>query len=195
MAPPRTREAALHGGSPERSAGHANGTDSTTKVGIRRNSGRGGHAPRAALAIASKRAQTPRQAWIEWLSPTFSGNESCYFTGTYSDAYGAPYGLMLPRNVVKDWKRFIEGDTGFLDLDKRKYIIGIEKHAYRDILHLHGIIEGPFTADERRYLKLCWQASQRGFCKPLPVLDGCASYVTKYALKGDTESFEWRLTT
>lgn len=130
---------------------------------------------------------------MDWLAPTFAGNESCYFTGTYSDAYGVPYGLMLPRNVHKDVLRFLDGDTGFLDLSERKYIVGVERHQFRDVLHWHGIIEGPFTKDELRYLKLCWQASQRGFCRALPVLDGCASYVTKYALKGDTDSFEWRL--
>lgn len=132
-----------------------------------------------------------QRAWVEWLAPTFAGTESAYFTGTYSDTYGVPHGLMLPRNVHKDVQRFVQ-DTGFLDLDSRRYICGVERHLYRDILHWHGIIEGPFTSDELRYLKRLWQL-ERGYAKVLPVQDGCASYVTKYALKGDTDSFAWRL--
>lgn len=196
---PETAEAALHGGSSQiTNANHH--ADSTTRLRPRRNAHRCGtwHDPESggakpAAAGAGGRPATVRDTWVRWLAPHFADNDSCYFTGTYSDDYGVPYGLMLPRNVVKDWLRFLDGDTGFLDLTERKFIIGIEKHAFRNVLHFHGIIEGPLTEDERRYLKLCWHASQRGFCKPLPVLDGCASYVTKYALKGDTDTFEWRL--
>lgn len=196
----RTEEAALHGGLPENNHAATLHADSTTHSRPRRNAGRcgtwrGPESGRAkpAAAGAGGRPATVRDTWIRWLSPHFADNDSCYFTGTYSDAYGFPYGLTLPRNVMKDWERFLEHSTGFLALGDRRYIVGVEKHAYRDILHLHGIIQGPFSDDDRRYLKACWQGSDRGFCKPLPVLDGCASYVTKYALKGDTDSFEWRL--
>jgi hypothetical protein len=133
-----------------------------------------------------------RDAWVNWLAPVFADGEAAYFTGTYSDEYGYPHGLMLPRNVHADVRRFLLDRNGFADLSDRRWICGVEKHAYRDILHWHGIIEGPFTDDERRYLRWLWQG-ERGFAKVLPVQDGCASYVTKYALKGDTDSFEWRL--
>jgi len=139
----------------------------------------------ASLIMA--RGATPRDAWIAWLSPVFQGNDSCYFTGTYRDDYGLANGLMLQRNVFKDWTRFLE-DAHF----HGRYIVAAEKHQYRDVLHLHAIIEGPHTADEMRWLKYWWQA-ERGYARALPVLDGCASYVTKYALKGDADAFEWRL--
>jgi len=128
-----------------------------------------------------------RSAWIRWLAPAFADNGSCYFTGTYSDAYGEPHGLMAVRNVMKDFGRWL----AWWDFGDR-YIIGVEKHRYRDILHLHAILEGPFTQDQMQLLKDFWQRD-RGFARALPVLDGCASYVTKYALKGDSDSFDWRL--
>lgn len=130
---------------------------------------------------------TPRAAWVAWLSPVFAGNDSCYFTGTYRDDYGFDNGLMLPRNVFKDFARYM-ASWGF----SGRYIVGVEQHQYRDILHLHGILEGPFTTEQRHWIKDYWEA-QRGYARALPVLDGCASYVTKYALKGDTDNFEWRL--
>lgn len=130
---------------------------------------------------------TPRDAWIQWLSPVFSGNDSCYFTGTYSDDYGYANGLMLVRNVHKDFQRFLES----FDFQGR-FIVGVEHHQYRDVLHLHGVLEGPFNREQLAWIKAWWQV-ERGYARALPVLDGCTSYVTKYALKGDTESFEWRL--
>jgi hypothetical protein len=124
---------------------------------------------------------------VSWLAPVFAGNDSAYFTGTYSDDYGESNGLMLPRNVHKDFRRYLASfDFG------GRYIVGVEQHRYRDILHLHSIIEGPFTAEQLTWLKRFWSV-ERGHARCLPVLDGCASYVTKYALKGDTDSFEWRL--
>lgn len=144
----------------------------------------------AVLQARDKHRGAPRdvrECWMRWLSPHFNDNEACYFTGTYSDDYGLPNGLMLARNVHKDWNRWLE-TWGF----DGKYIIGVEKHRYRDILHLHAILSGPFTEEQRIWLKRWW-SSDRGFARALPVLDGCASYVTKYALKGDTECFEWRL--
>jgi hypothetical protein len=132
-------------------------------------------------------AATVRTAWIDWLAPVFAENGSCYFTGTYSDEYGEPHGLMAVRNVMKDFRRWLaEWDFG------GQYIIGVEKHAFRDVLHLHAIIEGPLTLEQMRILKEWW-GRERGHARALPVLDGCASYVTKYALKGDSDGFEWRL--
>lgn len=130
---------------------------------------------------------TARDAWVRWLAPRFTPG-SAYFTGTYSDEYGIPNGLMLARNVHKDFRSFLvqQGLTG------HEFISGVEHHAYRDVLHLHAIIAGEFTDLDRRLLKAHW-AAERGHARVLPVLDGCASYVTKYALKGDTESFDWNV--
>lgn len=142
----------------------------------------------AATSLLLAPGCTPRDAWVAWLSPRFSDNDSAYFTGTYSDDYGFENGLMLVRNVHKDFLRFLRSNR----LAGRNFICGVEQHQYRDILHLHGIIEGPFSTEQRQTLKALWSA-ERGFARVLPVLDRCASYVTKYALKGDTDSFEWSL--
>jgi len=133
-----------------------------------------------------------REAWIDWLAPIFPAG-SAYITGTYRDEYGFANGLTLPRNVHKDVGRFINHEEGWLRIDDRRYICGVEQHRYRDILHWHGIIEGPFTADELRWLRRLWLLD-RGYARVLPVRDGCISYVTKYALKAnDSEAFDWRL--
>lgn len=132
-------------------------------------------------------ANDARDAWIAWLAPHFANNESCYFTGTYSDDYGMSNGLMLVRNVHKDFRRYLKS------FDYRgKYVLGVEPHAFRSVLHLHAIIEGPLSEQNRDWMKRWWQA-ERGHARSLPVLDGCASYVTKYALKSDSDAFEWRL--
>lgn len=136
---------------------------------------------------APDRAATAANGWVRWLSPHFPPG-SLYFTGTYSDDYGFPHGLMVPRNVHKDFRRFLV-DNGLMG---HEFINGVEHHRYRDILHLHAVIRGDFSDVERRLLKARWE-SERGFARALPVLDGCTSYVTKYALKGDTESFDWNL--
>jgi hypothetical protein len=138
-------------------------------------------------AATASEAATAREAWTAWLAPRFDRG-AAYFTGTYSDDYGLPHGLMLARNVHHDFRRFLveRGLTG------QEFINGVEQHQYRDVLHLHAIIGGDFTDLGRRLLKAEWEAS-RGYARVLPVLDGCASYVTKYALKGDTVNFDWNL--
>jgi hypothetical protein len=120
------------------------------------------------------------------LSPVFTEG-SIYFTGTYSDEYGMSHGCMLTRNVQKDFQRFL-GWVGF----GGAYIVGVEPHRERSVLHLHAILAGSFGSQQRDALQALWQ-TERGWAKALPVLDGCSSYVTKYALKGDSSAFEWRL--
>jgi hypothetical protein len=95
---------------------------------------------------------------------------------------------MLPRNVHKDFRSFLVAQG----LTDREFINGVEHHRYRDVLHLHAVISGEFSEWDRAWLKASW-AAERGHARVLPVLDGCASYVTKYALKGDTESFDWNI--
>lgn len=139
-------------------------------------------------------ATTARQGWIDWLSPAFAPSSpehnAMYFTGTYSDDYGLPNGLMLQRNVHKDFRRWLDKET---DLGEHDFVCAVERHAYRDILHLHAMVAGSFTADELLYYKRMWAAT-RGHARSLPILDGCASYVTKYALKADTDALDFRLT-
>lgn len=134
---------------------------------------------------------SPREGWIQWLQPRFlpSGDGHCaYFTGTYKDEYGYSYGLTLPRNVHKDFRRFLKE----VRLDSTDFICGVERHRYRDVLHLHAVVHGAFSAEQLRFLKRWWSVD-RGHARVLPVLDGCVSYITKYALKHDTDSFDWRL--
>jgi hypothetical protein len=136
---------------------------------------------------APARAGSPREAWLRWLGPRFPEG-SAYFTGTYSDDYGFPHGLTLARNVHHDFRRFILDR----DLQHHEFIVGVEEHRFRDVLHLHAVIAGDFTDLDRRLLQAEW-AVERGHARVLPVLDGCASYVTKYALKHDTTNFDWHL--
>jgi len=128
-----------------------------------------------------------RESWVSYLTPHFP-NGSCYFTGTYSDEYGFGHALMCPENVQKDFRKWLK--MWGISAD---YICAVEKHRYRDILHLHAVIAGDFSPEQLRFLKNDW-GLDRGFARSLPVLDGCVSYVTKYALKDSVESFDWRLT-
>lgn len=157
---------------------------------------------RGKLSVSESRDLTPRSAWIAWLEPYFADNDSAYFTGTYNDVYGLSHGLMLVRNVQKDFERFCE----WARIGDRDYVCGVEPHRERDILHLHAVIEGPFNEPQRRMLQSEWDSrswtcelngvvmkAPRGFARVLPVLDRCESYVTKYALKNDSDAFAFKL--
>jgi len=137
--------------------------------------------------VGAARSASPREAWQRWLAPRFPAG-SLYFTGTYSDEYGFSHGCTLPRNVHKDFRRWLL-ENG---LERCEFVCGVEPHAFRDVLHLHAIVAGDFSDLDRRLLGAAW-AVERGHSRVLPVQDGCASYVTKYALKGDTECFDWNL--
>lgn len=128
-----------------------------------------------------------RSVWLDWLNPFFREG-SVYFTGTYSDTYGYQNGLTLQRNVAKDVERFLKR----CGCDDAAYVIGVERHQFRDVLHFHGVFGPVGVSLDRDYLAGVWAAT-RGHCKALPVKDGCLSYVTKYALKGDFDAFYWRL--
>jgi len=126
-----------------------------------------------------------RAAWVEWLAPVFT--QGAYITGTYSDEYGLANGLMLQRNVHKDVRRFFDDVLG----DRTNaWVCAVERHRYRDILHWHGILAGEYGLEQLEILKDLWQL-ERGYARVLPVKDGCASYVSKYALKADTDAFDW----
>jgi hypothetical protein len=139
--------------------------------------------------VGDRRAERPSAAdgWVRWLAPRFKDG-SAYITGTYTDEYGFANGCTLPRNVHKDFRRFLK-ECG---AEGHDFINGVEHHQYRDVLHLHAVLKGPYDAGELEWLKAYWSA-KRGHARVLPVLDGCASYVTKYALKGDAEAFDWSL--
>lgn len=133
-------------------------------------------------------SDSPRQAWLSYLAPRFS--DGTYLTLTFADTPNDPTntrGLNHPEVVsrhIRQWLLNIGCESDF--------IFGIEPHRYRDILHAHGIIAQPTTQPQRDFLQQSW-ALKHGFAKVLPVTDGCVSYVTKYALKGNTECWDWNL--
>lgn len=131
---------------------------------------------------------SPRQAWLDYLAPRFS--DGTYVTLTFADTPNDPSntrGLNHPEVVTRHIHQWLS-DIGY-DFD---FIFGIEPHAFRDILHAHGILSLPTTPEQRDFLQASW-ATKHGYAKVLPVTDNCVSYVTKYALKGSTECWDWRL--
>jgi hypothetical protein len=124
---------------------------------------------------------------MEMLEPLFADSQSLYLTGTYCDEYGLAHGCMLTRNVHKDFFRFLK-EIGF----RGACVVGVEPHRDRDIKHLHAILRGPFVSEKITLIGRGWEDSGRGWARALPVLDKCVSYVTKYALKGDSDAFEFR---
>jgi len=118
-----------------------------------------------------------------------TGDGDAFFTGTYSDAYGYAHGLMKSHNVIADLRRFLLHQ----DLTDRDWVCAVELHKFRDILHLHALIAGVGSFDERVRLEHAWRVSGRGqqvTCDPL--LDRGVAYCTKYALKGQNAAdFDW----
>jgi len=148
----------------------------------------GSRRPALPPAAAPASRGTVREAWVGWLAPHFADGQPAYFTGTYSDDYGFAHGCMASRNVQKDFRRFLV-ERGLMG---HEFVNAVEQHRYRDILHCHAILAGDFAPSDLALLKAEW-AVERGHARVLPVQDGCASYVTKYALKGDTDAFDWWL--
>lgn len=136
--------------------------------------------------LTAAKADPVRDAWVGLIRDRL-GTDLTFFTGTYSDAYGLPHGLMLARNVQRDWARFLT-DVGLPDTP---FVCAVEAHKTgRDVLHLHALVHAPDLA----LLESAWQAD-RGFAKAVPCHDGGVAYVCKYALKrgmSDPCAFDWR---
>lgn len=142
----------------------------------------------AAAAARPLRADPVRDAWIEMLLPHFSDADCCFFTGTYSDEYGYPHGLMLPRNALADFRRFL-ADEGYQD---NAWVVCAEPHQCRPIWHHHALLAG-VDAAAGAHLKAAW-VSSRGWADAPPLHDGGVCYATKYATKSGNEVlFEWNL--
>jgi len=131
-------------------------------------------------------------AWAGMLAPHFANGQAVHFTGTYSDDYGYRNGLMLARNVQRDFRRFLK-DMGW---DDRAFCIGVEVHkSGRAILHLHALIGGSWDAAQRNHLKQAW-AMYRGHARATQVVtrEQCVEYAAKHCMKTDiTESFDFVL--
>ena len=125
------------------------------------------------------------EGWADLLAPMFATGGCCNLTGTYSDQYGYGHGLMLARNVIKDFRAFCR-DQGRLS---ESACIGVERHpSGRDVLHFHAIIGGDWTEQEMHDAEALW-ISARGWAKAKPIVDraGCIEYAAKHLLKQRAE--------
>jgi len=92
---------------------------------------------------------------------------------------------MLPRNVLKDFAAFWRS----LHRGPEALVCGVEHHpSGRQILHLHALLSGPYSASEREMLKAEW-GRHRGFAKATEIHDrmGCVEYAAKHLLKQHNE--------
>jgi hypothetical protein len=134
--------------------------------------------------------------WIDLLSPHFN-DDSVNLTGTYSDSYGESHGLMLSRNVMRDFARVIQAERPGVFLPS---CIGVElapqgRAAGRSILHFHAMIGGVWSEDDRARLEAYW-AYTRGWARAKSVSDagGCVKYCAKHLLKrGAADNFDFQL--
>jgi hypothetical protein len=132
------------------------------------------------------RVDPVRDAWVAMVRERMDGRSVCFFTGTYRDDYGYPMGLMKPRNVQRDFRRFLH-EQGF---DDTEWVCAVEAHRFRDILHLHALLAG-VTGEQADALKHAWDMS-RGWSTAPPCTDGGMAYTCKYALKAaEGDSFDW----
>ena len=123
--------------------------------------------------------------WVDLLAPMFATGNCCNLTGTYSDAYGYAHGLMLARNVIKDFRAFCRTLGHSADCA----CIGVERHpSGRDVLHFHAVIGGDWTKQEMRDAEALW-ISARGWAKAKPISDraGAIEYAAKHLLKQRAE--------
>lgn len=128
-------------------------------------------------------------AWVSFVTAhmTSGSAESCFFSGSYSDQYGYPHGLMLARNVQADFRRALD-ECGLAD---REWVNAVEPHpSGRPVLHCHALVSN-MTAAERASFEEYWTRT-RGWSKAVLLHDGGVAYCAKYALKyGSVDSFDW----
>jgi hypothetical protein len=126
-------------------------------------------------------------AWVETIYLRMGIRNVCFFSGSYSDKYGYPHGLMLPRNVQADFKRAL-ADYGFANRD---WFDAVEAHKTgRDVLHCHALI-ADMSREDMRLLEACW-TRDRGWSKAVRCHDGGVNYCCKYVLKSNNgDSFDW----
>jgi hypothetical protein len=133
------------------------------------------------------------EAWVQLLGPHFDATTSMNLTGTYSDSYGESNGLMLVRNVARDFRWAIahERPGEFLP-----WCIGIEHHRTgRNVLHFHAMVGGDWTEAQMASLQAYWLYT-RGWAVAKPVSDsgGCVGYCAKHLLKrGAEDNFDFQL--
>lgn len=144
---------------------------------------------RPAFPVAGRAPDPVLVAWCGMVQEHMDPDGSVFFSGSYSDQYGLPHGLMKARNVVKDFKRFLVAEG----LQNHEWVCAVERHKYRDVLHLHALISGAGDFHRRVELEQAWRASGRGRQVTAdPLLDGGVAYCSKYALKAqEAAEFDW----
>jgi hypothetical protein len=155
----------------------------------------------SAVRLAGRMAPLPRrgadravvEGWADFLAPHFANGSSVNLTGTYSDTYGYSHGLMLARNVIKDFAAF-RRVLGRRSIEPA--CIGVERHpSGRDVLHFHALLGGEWTDAERARAQSEW-TDGRGWSRAKFVTDreGCVEYAAKHLLKQRAEDhFEFWL--
>lgn len=135
------------------------------------------------------------QGWGDFLAPYFAAG-ACNISGTYSDAYGYSHGLMVARNVIKDFAAF-RRDLG---RSSATFCQGVEIapqgwSSGRPILHFHALVSGSFTASELADVQEAW-GDGRGWADVKAVTNrkGCVEYAAKHLLKqGAQDNFEFQI--
>lgn len=131
--------------------------------------------------------------WVSLLSPHFDGTAAVNLTGTYRDDYGYSHGLMLPRNVIRDFIAALHHERPDTFLP---WCLGVERHnTGRDVLHFHAMIGGEWSQADCEQLRWFWGYS-RGWAVAKPVSDagGCVGYCAKHLLKrGAADNFDFQL--
>jgi hypothetical protein len=135
------------------------------------------------------------EAWADFLTPHFGSNRPALnLTGTYSDDYGYPNGLMHARNVMADFGRFLH----YINRDRDAGCIGVElapqgRLSGRSILHFHALIGGSWSRPDCKRIECLW-ATHRGWARAKLTDDraGCIEYAAKHLLKqGAADNFDF----
>src|SRR5665811_145654 len=131
------------------------------------------------------------ESWGWFLEPDYGSGQACNLTGTYSDDYGYSHGLMLARNVIKDFQRFRRS----IGRSHEAACIGVEHHpsTNRAILHFHALISGDWTEDELKRCKADWSSRGWAVAQHVDKREGCIQYAAKHLLKqgSDDNFFFW----
>jgi hypothetical protein len=146
-------------------------------------------APSVPAAVRKRELNAAR---AEWMAPVFVPGLAAQMHLTYSDEYGYSHGCMLPRNVLRDFSRFL----GRLGRRGSDYLVGVEVHpqTHRTVLHLHAVVGGVWTRNNLVDAATLWSGT-RGYCRIQQVLDDNWSlrYTMKHAAKqGREDSLFWQ---
>lgn len=120
-----------------------------------------------------------------WFGRTFTGSQAAYATFTLSDDAARTMRVFTGRQALRSVRAFLRryGVTTF--------VCTVEPHRHRSTPHVHALLMLP-AGMTRTMLWAHWRAATESHARILPVLDGCASYVTKYVLKDATaDSMDW----